>query len=313
MAYKLELPKELSNVQNTFHVFNLKKCLSDESLIIPMKELKLDEKLNFVEEPVEIMDREIKQLRQSRIPIIKVRWNSKRGPEYTWEREDEIRAKYPHLNGGVTVYWVTTNTAYPDGGYLKTPIRRIGYIYTLIDPQFADGVLDLNAVGTLQFQLGGIDADSSRVIASKADLRDYWIEISSSGDFLTRVPSYTAIREPLKRLCHRLIAVTITGRGWAPKKVTTTDLYYLMSMDEGMDVDVKGGHQIDAEVAQGGVAGEKDYATEDARLKKEAHELYQSIEGLCGLADRLIIDQSRQRTDGAGTSATPHTNDQPDP
>nr|GEW63837.1 reverse transcriptase domain-containing protein [Tanacetum cinerariifolium] len=49
------------------------------------------------EEPVEIMDREIKQLRQSRIPIIKVRWNSKRGPEYTWEREDEIRAKYPHL------------------------------------------------------------------------------------------------------------------------------------------------------------------------------------------------------------------------
>nr|GEX80495.1 putative reverse transcriptase domain, ribonuclease H-like domain, aspartic peptidase domain protein [Tanacetum cinerariifolium] len=83
MAYKLELPEELSNVHNTFHVSNLKKCLSDESLIIPMKELKLDDKLNFVEEHVEIMDREIKQLRQSRIPIIKVRWNSKRGPEYT--------------------------------------------------------------------------------------------------------------------------------------------------------------------------------------------------------------------------------------
>ncbi|GJZ21471.1 putative reverse transcriptase domain-containing protein [Tanacetum coccineum] len=97
VAYKLELPEELSNVHNTFHVSNLKKCLSDESLVIPMKELKLDDKLNFVEEPVEIMDREIKQLRQSRIPIIKVRWNSKRGPEYTWEREDEIRAKYPHL------------------------------------------------------------------------------------------------------------------------------------------------------------------------------------------------------------------------
>nr|GEW96770.1 reverse transcriptase domain-containing protein [Tanacetum cinerariifolium] len=73
------------------------KFLSDESLIIPMKELKLDDKLNFVEDPVEIMDREIKQLRQSHIPIIKVRWNSKRGPEYTWEHEDEIRAKYPHL------------------------------------------------------------------------------------------------------------------------------------------------------------------------------------------------------------------------
>nr|GEX22597.1 hypothetical protein [Tanacetum cinerariifolium] len=97
MAYKLEFPKELSNVHNTFHVSNLKKYLSDESLIIPMKELKLDGKLNFVEEPVEIMDQEIKQLRQSRIPIIKVRWNSKRGPEYMWEREDEIHAKYLNL------------------------------------------------------------------------------------------------------------------------------------------------------------------------------------------------------------------------
>nr|GEX26572.1 putative reverse transcriptase domain-containing protein [Tanacetum cinerariifolium] len=97
VTYKLELPEELSNVHNTFYVSNLKKCLSDESLIILMKELKLDDKLNFVQEPVEIMDREVKQLRQSRIPIIKVRWNSKRGSEYTWECEDEIRAKYPHL------------------------------------------------------------------------------------------------------------------------------------------------------------------------------------------------------------------------
>ncbi|GKE32323.1 hypothetical protein Tco_1451645 [Tanacetum coccineum] len=80
VAYTLELPEELSNVHSTFHVSNLKKCLSNESLIIPMKELRLDDKLNFVEEPVEIMDREVKQLRQSRIPIVKVRWNSKRGP-----------------------------------------------------------------------------------------------------------------------------------------------------------------------------------------------------------------------------------------
>ncbi|GJT89335.1 putative reverse transcriptase domain-containing protein [Tanacetum coccineum] len=61
------------------------KCLFDESLVIPMKELQLDDKLNFAEEPVEVIDREIKQLRQSRIPIVKVRWNSKRGPEFTWE------------------------------------------------------------------------------------------------------------------------------------------------------------------------------------------------------------------------------------
>ncbi|GKE16284.1 putative reverse transcriptase domain-containing protein [Tanacetum coccineum] len=81
VAYKLELPKELSSIHNTFHDSNLKKGLSDESLIIPMKELQFDDKLNFVEEPVEVMDRKIKQLKRSRIPIIKVRWNSKRGPE----------------------------------------------------------------------------------------------------------------------------------------------------------------------------------------------------------------------------------------
>ncbi|GJX24727.1 hypothetical protein Tco_0231023 [Tanacetum coccineum] len=102
LAYTLELPEELSNVHSTFHVSNLKKCLSDESLVIQMKELQLDDKLNFVEEPIEIMDREVKQQRQSRIPIIKVRWNSKRGPEFTWEREDQIRAKYPHLFSNIT-------------------------------------------------------------------------------------------------------------------------------------------------------------------------------------------------------------------
>ncbi|GKC54275.1 hypothetical protein Tco_1077020 [Tanacetum coccineum] len=102
VAYKLELPEELSSIHNTFHVSNLKKCLSDEYLIIPMKELQLDDKLNFVEEPVEIMDREIKQLKQSHIPIVKVRWNSKRGPKFTWECEDEIRAKYPHMFSIIT-------------------------------------------------------------------------------------------------------------------------------------------------------------------------------------------------------------------
>nr|GEX99815.1 reverse transcriptase domain-containing protein [Tanacetum cinerariifolium] len=72
VAYRLELPQQLSRVHNTFHISNLKKCLSDESLVIPLEELRMDDKLHFVEEPVEIMDREIKQLKKSRIPIIKV-------------------------------------------------------------------------------------------------------------------------------------------------------------------------------------------------------------------------------------------------
>ncbi|GKC30971.1 hypothetical protein Tco_1038265, partial [Tanacetum coccineum] len=67
VAYKLELPEELSR---------------------------------FVEEPIEITDREVKQLKRSRIPLVKVRWNSKRGPEFTWEREDQFRKKYPHLTRG---------------------------------------------------------------------------------------------------------------------------------------------------------------------------------------------------------------------
>ncbi|GKC22513.1 putative reverse transcriptase domain-containing protein [Tanacetum coccineum] len=77
VAYKIELPQQLSRVHNTFHVSNIKKCLSDESLMIPLEELRVDDKLHFEEEPVEAMDREIKQLKRSRIPIIKVRWNSK--------------------------------------------------------------------------------------------------------------------------------------------------------------------------------------------------------------------------------------------
>nr|GEV77954.1 putative reverse transcriptase domain-containing protein [Tanacetum cinerariifolium] len=75
----------------------LKKCLSDESLVILLNELRMDDRLHFVEEPVEIMDRKIKQLKRSRIPINKVRWNSKRGLEFTWEREDQFKQKYPHL------------------------------------------------------------------------------------------------------------------------------------------------------------------------------------------------------------------------
>nr|GEU51360.1 reverse transcriptase domain-containing protein [Tanacetum cinerariifolium] len=94
VAYTPELPKELSNVHSTFHTSNKKKFLSDESLVIPMKELWLDDKLNFVEEPVEIIDHEVKQQKQGHILIVKVRWNSKRGPEFTWKREYQIHAKH---------------------------------------------------------------------------------------------------------------------------------------------------------------------------------------------------------------------------
>ncbi|GJW60130.1 putative reverse transcriptase domain-containing protein [Tanacetum coccineum] len=87
VAYRLELPQELSRVHHTFHVSNLKKCYADEPLVMPLEGIHVDDKLQFVEEPAEIMEREIKRLKQSRIPLVKVRWNSRWGPEFTWERQ----------------------------------------------------------------------------------------------------------------------------------------------------------------------------------------------------------------------------------
>ncbi|GKF84701.1 hypothetical protein Tco_0249599, partial [Tanacetum coccineum] len=93
VAYWLDLPKELNGVHDTFHVSNLKKCFADPTLKVPLDEIHVDSKLNFVEEPVEILEREFKKLKCSRIAIVNVRWNSKRGPKFTWEREDQMKLK----------------------------------------------------------------------------------------------------------------------------------------------------------------------------------------------------------------------------
>nr|GEZ62033.1 hypothetical protein [Tanacetum cinerariifolium] len=97
VAYKLDLPEDLSRVHNMFHMSNLKRRHADEPLAVPLDGLHFDDKLHFVEETVEIMDRKVKRLKRSRISLVKVRWNSKRGPEFTWEREDQFQKKYPHL------------------------------------------------------------------------------------------------------------------------------------------------------------------------------------------------------------------------
>nr|GEW61280.1 hypothetical protein [Tanacetum cinerariifolium] len=87
---QLELPEQSSKVHSTFYVSNLKKCLFDEKQLIPLDEIHIDDKLHFIEEPAKIMDCEVKRLKQSHIPIVKVCWNSRRGPEFTWEREDQF-------------------------------------------------------------------------------------------------------------------------------------------------------------------------------------------------------------------------------
>nr|GEW46056.1 putative reverse transcriptase domain-containing protein [Tanacetum cinerariifolium] len=102
VAYRLELPYQLSHVHSVFHVSNLKKRFSDEPLAIPLNEIHIDDNLNFIEEPVEIMDREVKCLKQSHILIVKVCWNSSRCLEFTWERENQMQKKYPHLFANLT-------------------------------------------------------------------------------------------------------------------------------------------------------------------------------------------------------------------
>ncbi|GJR41986.1 hypothetical protein Tco_1310089 [Tanacetum coccineum] len=101
IAYKLELPQELSRVHNTFHVSILKKCYSDEPLAIPLEGLHIDNKFQFVEEPVEIMEREVKQLKRNRIPLVKVRWNSRRGHgnvKIRSKRNTHISSQIKHLH-----------------------------------------------------------------------------------------------------------------------------------------------------------------------------------------------------------------------
>nr|GEU51647.1 hypothetical protein [Tanacetum cinerariifolium] len=124
VSYRLRLPEELSSVHDIFHVSNLKKCLADANLHVPLDEIKIDKTLRFVEEPIEIMNREVKSLKHSKISIVKVRWNSKCGPEFTWEREDHMK----------------TNSL---RGFCEVDVHQDEYAYSVLD-MFVDrmGLLD---------------------------------------------------------------------------------------------------------------------------------------------------------------------------
>ncbi|GKB54083.1 hypothetical protein Tco_0904836 [Tanacetum coccineum] len=97
VAYRLKLPQEMSCVHDTFYVSNLKKCFPELDVQVPLDEIEIDENLRFVEEPIEIVERDMKKLKRRRISLVKVRWNSRQGAGYTWEREDQFLKKYPNL------------------------------------------------------------------------------------------------------------------------------------------------------------------------------------------------------------------------
>nr|GEX81255.1 hypothetical protein [Tanacetum cinerariifolium] len=107
VAYRIDLPKELNGVYDTFYGSNLKKCLADPTLQVPLDEIRVYAKLNFVKDPVEILEREFKKLKRSRIAIVKVRCNSKRGPEFTWEREDQEYLSDPDTKRKARAPWDT--------------------------------------------------------------------------------------------------------------------------------------------------------------------------------------------------------------
>ncbi|GJR57133.1 putative reverse transcriptase domain-containing protein [Tanacetum coccineum] len=95
--WKGVLPQEMSCIHDTFHVSNLKKCLAKSDIQVPLEEIEIDENLHFVEEPIEIVARDVKKLKRRRIPLVKVHWNSRQGADYTWEQEDQFKTKYLHL------------------------------------------------------------------------------------------------------------------------------------------------------------------------------------------------------------------------
>nr|GFA14209.1 putative reverse transcriptase domain-containing protein [Tanacetum cinerariifolium] len=97
VAYRLKLPQELSCIHDTFHVSNLKTCLDEPDVQVTLEEIEIDENLCFVEELIKIVERDVKKLKRRRIPLVKVRWNSREGPKFTWKREDQFQRKYPHL------------------------------------------------------------------------------------------------------------------------------------------------------------------------------------------------------------------------
>ncbi|XP_071713224.1 uncharacterized protein [Rutidosis leptorrhynchoides] len=93
----LKLTEELRSIHNTFHVSNLRKCIIDESTVVPLEEVQVNEKLRYDEEPIKIIDSKVKKLRSKEIPMVKVEWRFHRGPQATWEPEREMREKYPEL------------------------------------------------------------------------------------------------------------------------------------------------------------------------------------------------------------------------
>ena len=97
VAYRLDLPAELGQIHDTFHVSQLRKCIADESAVVPLEDIQVDASLNYAERPVAIRDRKIKVLRNKEVSLVLVQWQHRKGSEMTWEPEREMREQHPEL------------------------------------------------------------------------------------------------------------------------------------------------------------------------------------------------------------------------
>ncbi|XP_021980777.1 uncharacterized protein LOC110876927 [Helianthus annuus] len=112
VAYRLELPPALDGIHNTFHVSQLRKCLADETALVPLDDIELDEGLNYVERPIAVKDFKVKNLRNKAVRQVLVQWQHRKGSDLTWEAEDEMRKHYPFLFG---IKEEGTSTKKPEG------------------------------------------------------------------------------------------------------------------------------------------------------------------------------------------------------
>ena len=97
VAYRLELPEELRKLHDTFHVSYLRKSLADESAVVPLEDIELKEDLSYIEQPVTVVDRKVRKLRNKETVQVLVQWKHRKGSELTWESEEETKELYPHL------------------------------------------------------------------------------------------------------------------------------------------------------------------------------------------------------------------------
>ncbi|XP_071902707.1 uncharacterized protein [Coffea arabica] len=120
VAYQLELPTSMSRIHNVFHVSLLKKYHPDPTHILHTEDVELDETLTYEEQPVQILDRKVKELRNKQIPLVKILWRNHDMEEATWEVEEDMQKKYPPLfaNKGINF----EDEIVLRGGGCKTPV-----------------------------------------------------------------------------------------------------------------------------------------------------------------------------------------------